>query len=79
MLLQGALNLMNVLQMFHPSFVEDEDVKKDDHKILAIILINVVVALVDPKDMTNHSKIPHLDLKVIFHAPILLDWDLVVS
>jgi hypothetical protein len=40
------------------------------HKISSIILMNVVGALVKPKGMTNHSKRPSLDLKVVFHTSV---------
>ena len=36
--------------------------------ISSIILINVGVALVNPKGVTNHLKIPSLDFKVAFHT-----------
>jgi hypothetical protein len=38
------------------------------NKISSIILMKVVGAFVKPKGMTNHSKIPSLDLKAIFHT-----------
>jgi hypothetical protein len=34
----------------------------------SINLMKVVGAFVKPKGMTNHSKIPSLDLKVVFHT-----------
>jgi hypothetical protein len=34
----------------------------------SIILMKVVGALVKPKGMTNHSKRPSLDFKVVFHT-----------
>jgi hypothetical protein len=40
------------------------------HKISSIILMNVIGALVKPKGMTNHSKRPSLDLKVVFHTSV---------
>jgi hypothetical protein len=39
-----------------------------NYEILSIILINIVGALANPKDMTNHSKRPSLDLKVVLHT-----------
>jgi hypothetical protein len=36
----------------------------------SINLIKVVGAFVKPKDMTNHSKISSLDLKIVFHTSI---------
>jgi hypothetical protein len=36
--------------------------------ISSIILIKVVGEFVKPKGMTNHSKIPSFDLKVVFHT-----------
>jgi hypothetical protein len=38
------------------------------HRISSIILIKVVGAFVKPKGMTNHSKRPSFELKVIFHT-----------
>jgi hypothetical protein len=36
----------------------------------SINLIKVVGAFVKPKGMTNHSKKPFLDLKVVFHTSV---------
>jgi hypothetical protein len=36
----------------------------------SINLMKVDGALVKPKDMTNHSKRPYLDLKYVFHTSI---------
>jgi hypothetical protein len=38
--------------------------------ISSINLMKVVGAFVKPKGMTNHSKIPYLDLKVVFHTSV---------
>jgi hypothetical protein len=38
------------------------------HNISSIILMNFDGAFVKPKGMTNHSKIPSFDLKVVFHT-----------
>ena len=40
----------------------------NSHNISSIILMNVSKELVNPKGMTSHSKVPSLDLKVIFHT-----------
>jgi hypothetical protein len=40
------------------------------HRISSIILIKVVGAFVKPKGMTNHSKRPSFDLKVVFHTSV---------
>jgi hypothetical protein len=40
------------------------------HRISSIILIKVVGAFVKPKGMTNHSKIPSFDLKVVFYTSV---------
>jgi hypothetical protein len=40
------------------------------HNISSIIHMNVVRELVKPKGMTNHSKRPSLDLKVVFHTSV---------
>ena len=37
-------------------------------KMSSISLIKVVEELVNPKGMTNHSKMPSLDLKVVLHT-----------
>jgi hypothetical protein len=37
-------------------------------KMSSVSLIKVAGALVNPKGMTNHSKRPSLDLKVVFHT-----------
>jgi hypothetical protein len=74
-LLWGAQDMLNVLQMFCPGSIEYEDVIQIyNHKelvnscdILSIILMNVFGALVKPKSMNNHIKMPCLDLKVVFH------------
>ena len=73
--------------MFCLIFAKDEDViqicdhKKlmNDHKISSIILMKVVGELVKPKEMTNHSKRPYLNLKEIFHASIYSNWYLVIT
>jgi hypothetical protein len=39
-------------------------------KISSNILVNDIGALFKPKGMTNHSKRPSLDLKVVFHTSI---------
>jgi hypothetical protein len=36
----------------------------------SINLMKFVGTFVRPKDMTNHSKRPSLDLKVVFHASV---------
>jgi hypothetical protein len=62
--------------VFHPSLVIDEDVIQIHHykilvkgrKISSIILIKKFGALVKPKGMTNHSKRPSFDLKVVLHT-----------
>jgi hypothetical protein len=36
----------------------------------SINLMKVVGAFVNPKSMTNHSKRPSLDLKVVFHTSV---------
>jgi hypothetical protein len=67
-----------VLQMFFPSFVEYEDVIQIyNHKRVCEWLQDIIHhphecfrALVKPKGMTNHSKRPSLDLKVVFHTSI---------
>ena len=38
------------------------------HKMSSIILMKVAGALVNPKGMTNHSKMPSLALKAVFHT-----------
>jgi hypothetical protein len=38
------------------------------HRISSIILIKVVGAFFKIKGMTNHSKRPSFDLKVVFHT-----------
>jgi len=38
------------------------------YKMSSINLIKVVGEFVNPKDMTSHSKMPSLDLKVVFHS-----------
>ena len=49
--------MLNVLQMFYSSFVEDENVVKlHDHNISSNTLINVVISLFKPEGITNHSK-----------------------
>jgi hypothetical protein len=40
----------------------------EGHRISSIILIKVAGAFVKPKGMTNHSKRPSFDLKVVFHT-----------
>jgi hypothetical protein len=37
-------------------------------KMSSVSLIKVAGELVNPKGMTNHSKRPSLDLKVVFHT-----------
>jgi hypothetical protein len=39
-----------------------------DCNISSIILMKVVGAFFKPKGMTNHSKRPSFDLKVVFHT-----------
>jgi hypothetical protein len=73
---QGAQYLLNMLQIFLPSFSEDEDVIQNTTtkefvnycNISSIICMNVTGELVKPKGMTNHSKRPSLDLKDVFHT-----------
>jgi hypothetical protein len=36
----------------------------------SINLMKVVGAFLRPKGMTNHLKIPYLDLKVVFHTSV---------
>jgi hypothetical protein len=38
------------------------------HNISSIILMKVVGSFFKPKGMTNHSKIPSLELKEVFHT-----------
>jgi hypothetical protein len=38
------------------------------HKMSSISLTKVVGAFVNQKGMTSHSKMPSLDLKVVFHT-----------
>jgi hypothetical protein len=67
-----------MLQVFRPSLVVDEDVIHIHHykrigegrRIASIILIKFVGAFVKPKGMTNHSKRPSFDLKVVFHTSV---------
>ena len=40
------------------------------HRRSSIYLMKVAGALVKPKDMTNHSKNPSLDLKAVFHTSV---------
>jgi hypothetical protein len=40
------------------------------HRISSIILMKVVGAFFKPKGMTNHSKRPSFDLKVVFHTSV---------
>jgi hypothetical protein len=40
------------------------------HRISSIILMKVVGAFFKPKGMTNHSKRPSFDLKVVFHTSL---------
>jgi hypothetical protein len=40
------------------------------HNISSIILMKFFRAFVKPKGMTNHSKIPSLDLKAVFHTSV---------
>jgi hypothetical protein len=47
-------------------------------KMSSINLIKVVEAFVKPKGMINHSKIPSLDLKVIFHTSSYSDYSTLV-
>jgi hypothetical protein len=81
----GVQDLLNVLQMLCPSSIEGEDVIQIyHHKIFCellqeIILINVFGALVKTKGMTNHSKIPYLDLKEIFHTKFCSNQDFMVN
>ena len=42
----------------------------NDHNISSIILMNVVGELVNPKGMANHSKMPYLELKVVFDTSV---------
>ena len=74
---KGLKDLSNVLQVFFPTLVEDEDVveikKKMNElvkgcKMSSISLIKVAGAFVNLKGITNHSKMPSLDLKVVFHT-----------
>jgi hypothetical protein len=41
--------------------------------------MKVAGAFVKPKGMTNHSKRPSFDLKVVFHTSVLFYRDLVVA
>jgi hypothetical protein len=67
-----------MLQVLCPTLIEDEDVIQIHHhkelakgrKISSIILMKVVGEFVNPKGMTNHSKIYSLDLKIFFHTLI---------
>jgi hypothetical protein len=38
------------------------------HKVSFIILMKFVGTFFKPKGMTNHSKMPSMDLKVVFHT-----------
>jgi hypothetical protein len=38
----------------------------------SINLMKIVGAFVNPNGMTNHSKRPYLDLKVVFHKSVIL-------
>jgi hypothetical protein len=40
------------------------------HRISSIILMKVVGAFFKPKGMTNHSKRPSFELKVVFHISL---------
>jgi hypothetical protein len=60
-----------------PSLVVNENVIQIHHyksigewsqDIIHIILMKVVGSFVKPKGMTNHSKRPSFDLKVVFHT-----------
>jgi hypothetical protein len=65
-----------MLQVFLLTLVEDEDVIQIHHhkrigerpQDMSIILMKVVGEFFKPKGMTNHSKRPSLDLKVVFHT-----------
>jgi hypothetical protein len=39
-------------------------------RVLSIILMKVARAFVKPKGMTNHSKRPSFELKVVFHTSV---------
>jgi len=47
-------------------------------KMSSISLIKVARAFVNPKGITNHSKSPSLNLKVIFHT-FMGSWNLVIT
>jgi hypothetical protein len=64
LLQQGVQDLLNVLQMFFPSSIEDEDVIQIyDHKRVCEQLQDIIHhpheccrTICQPKGMTNHSK-----------------------
>jgi hypothetical protein len=67
-----------MLHVLLPSFVEYDisskyTTTKESMKGLITSFLNlmkVVGAFVKPKGMTNHSKRPSLDLKVVFHTSV---------
>jgi hypothetical protein len=42
------------------------------HRISSTNLMKVAGKFVQPKGMTNHSKIPSFDLKEVFHTSVFL-------
>jgi hypothetical protein len=69
-----------MLDVLLPCSIEDEDVIQIyHHKYLvkgintpSINLMKVAGAVFKPKGMTNHSKRPSLDLKVVIHTSVSL-------
>jgi hypothetical protein len=77
-LLQGVQNLLNMLQVFFPSLVVNENVIQIHHyKSIGEWSQDIVHhphesgwSIFKPKGMTNHSKIPSFDLKAVFHTSV---------
>jgi hypothetical protein len=75
MLLQSAQNLLNMPHVLPPCSTKDEDVIQIYHhkrvvNTSSINLMKVVCVFVKTKGMTSHSKIPSLDLKIVFHTSV---------
>ena len=68
--------MSDVVEVLFPILVEDHESSKytttnklvNGHKMSSINLMKVVGEFVNPKGMTNHSKMPCLALKVVFHT-----------